>query len=148
MNQKKETEKVFESPSTGQMCSAAQYIAEIMCFRRAEKEKSPGLEYKFWNKTRQELYKQEIVAAQRLINKFDSKSILDFLKTDGKFVYSLGVFNSPKFIVDGIKKHFKINQDKSQNTIVPSDYNIESMKSRQRKSNNLFSRLKDIEDGR
>ena len=102
MNQKKE--KKFKSLSTGQMCDCAQYIAEVMCFRMAEKEKVSGLEYKFWNKSRKQDFQAQIVAATKLINQFGEESLLYFIHNQGKNLYSLGKFNPPKFIIEAMKK--------------------------------------------
>lgn len=103
MDQKKENAKVYKSPSTGQLCDSAQYIAELMCYRRAEKDQIAGLEYKFWNKSMKDTYKAQVVSARRLIAQFGEKSVIYYLNQN-KNIYSLGHYRSPKFIIDGIAK--------------------------------------------
>ena len=52
MAQKKDNTKKLKSISTGDLCSAAQYVAEVVCLRKAEKDNTGSLEYKFWNKSK------------------------------------------------------------------------------------------------
>lgn len=109
MTQTKKQEKVFRSPSSGVMCSAAQYIAEIMCLRKAEKENKGNLPLKFWNtEKRKKSYQGQIVATQRIIAEFGEEVLLAFINSDsGKFVYSLGFFTPIPFIKDKIANFAK-----------------------------------------
>lgn len=148
MNQKKDNEKLYKSPSTGQMCDCAQYIAELMCSRNAAKNKVSGLEYKFWNKSRKDEFVSQVVAARRLIDKFGEKLILSFILTDGSYIYSLGKFNTPKFILDKIQQ-FKKKFD--QQIIEPIEDTTETVtvQSKVRTGINktgLFSKIKRAED--
>ena len=56
MTQKKDNTKKLKSISTGNLCSAAQYVAEMVCLRKAEKDNKGSLEYKFWNKSKDKEY--------------------------------------------------------------------------------------------
>lgn len=143
MTQKTKNEKVYRSPSTGIECDSAQYIAEVMCQRKAIKDKIPSLEFKFWNKSQKQNYQAQIVAARRLINEFGEKAVLEFLKNN-QFIYSLGRYNSPKFIKDGIKKCVKNNSPKEP--IIK--YEVEESSSRKsRQKGNLFNKIKKAQDG-
>lgn len=106
--------KAYKSPSTGQNCDAAQYIAELMCLRRSEFQNSGNLGYKFWNKSHKESYKGQIVAAKRLIQQFDEKLLISFINSpQGKKIYSLGFFKPLDFVVEAIKK-YKVIYDKQE----------------------------------
>ena len=106
MTQEKKQEKVFKSPSSGVMCSVAQYIAEVMCLRKAEKENKGNLPLKFWNtEKRKKSYQSQIVATQRLISEFGEEIILAFINSDdGKKIYSFGFYNPLPFIKEKIAR--------------------------------------------
>lgn len=106
MTQQKKQEKVFKSPSSGVMCSVAQYIAEVMCLRKAEKENRGNLPLKFWNtEKRKKSYQGQIVATQRLIAEFGEDVLLAFINSDdGKFIYSLGFFTPVPFVKEKISR--------------------------------------------
>jgi len=114
MTQKKETTPKYKSISTGQECNAAQYIAELVCLRRAERENKGSLSYEFWNKT--DNYKIQVRVAHKLIKKYGETAILHYLNSPkGKSVYSLGFLHKSKkfvlpldFVKDGIEKSKKI----------------------------------------
>lgn len=73
-------ENKFVSPSTGEECSAAQLLAEIMVKREADKKRIV-LPYKFWNQeTWKKKYKNQIVAANGLLKLYEPLAILNALK--------------------------------------------------------------------
>lgn len=102
--------KKYKSISTGQQCNAAQYIAEMVCLRKAEKENKGSLAYKFWN--RGDDYKTQIRAASKLIKKYSEEAVLKYLNSPrGKNVYSLGFLHKSKkfvlnldFVKEGVEK--------------------------------------------
>ena len=52
----------YKSPSTGDFCTSAQYVAEIICQRQAKHEKAGTLPYKFWNKGKwKNIYVRQII---------------------------------------------------------------------------------------
>ena len=114
MTQKKQNIQKFNSISTGQPCNAAQYIAELICIRKAEKENKGSLGYKFWNKT--DNYEIQIRVANKLIKKYGERAVLHYLNSpSGSNVYSLGFLHKSKkfvlpldFVKSGIEKSKKI----------------------------------------
>ncbi len=113
MTQEKPNIQKYKSISTGQPCNAAQYIAELVCMRRAEKENKGSLAYKFWNKG--DLYQVQVRVAHKLIKKYGEKAILHYLNGPGYNVYSLGFLHKSKkfvlaldFVKEGIEKSKKI----------------------------------------
>jgi hypothetical protein len=154
MNQKKSSIQKYKSLSTGQPCNAAQYCAELVCLRKRERENKGSLEFKFWNKSQKEQYQTNIRVANLLIKRYDEKSLLRYLKTNGKNIYSLGFLHKSKkfvlpldFVEEGVKKCFedlqkqpeKIKQVEEKGPLVFKP------KKQKKKNNTLFSKLRNID---
>jgi hypothetical protein len=128
MDQKNCSTRKFKSVSTGQECSDAQYIAEMVCIRRSERNNNGSLEYKFWNNSKNEEYQTQIRAASKLIKKFGSEAILHYLNSrGGRSVYSLGFLHSSKkfvinldFVKEGVEKSKTIvdAQNKKEKNVI------------------------------
>ncbi len=158
MDQKKETTRVFKSSSTGQDCNTAQYVAEMVCIRRSEKENRGNLEYKFWNKSRNEEYQTQVRVAWKLIKKFGEDALLHYINSPGaRRVYSLGFLHKSgkfvlplKFVEKGVAKSLEIvkkeNSKKKEVLKVPDKHEYRT-KHRQQK-NTLFSKIRTIENGK
>ena len=107
----------YLSPSTGEYCTCAQYIAEIMCTRMAQKENEGTQAYKFWNtKKWKKTYSYQIILANRLIKKFDCSAIIKALNSNElKHVYSLGY---PKLEQVIVKYQKIIEQQQADSTTI------------------------------
>lgn len=117
MNKKRTEKKPYCSPTTGEPCSAAQYVAEIVCLRNFKKKKMGDPSFKFWNKAEKDIYQGQVVTANKLINEFGIEAVLEYLNFN-KGIYSLGHFNPIKFIKDGISKtKWILDKKKSSQTI-------------------------------
>ena len=114
MTQKNSDIRAYKSISTSQPCNAAQYIAELVCIRRSERENSGSLEYKFWNNSKNEQYQTQVRSASKLIKKYGDKTVLHYLNSrDGRNVYSLGFLHKSKkfvllldFVEEGVNHYF------------------------------------------
>ena len=155
MNQKNSNTRTYKSISTSQPCNAAQYIAELVCIRRSEKENNGSLEYKFWNNSKNEQYQTQVRAAAKLIKKYGEQAVLQYLKgPSGRNVYSLGFLHKSKkfvlsldFVEEGIKKSKKIldTQEKKEKIILElpkGEYKPRKQKPR----NTLMSKLRKLDD--
>ena len=72
MTEKRTDLSRYKSPSTGDYCTGAQYIAEMMCQRMAENSNEGSLAYKFWNTNKwKKTYQLQIIAANRLVDEYD-----------------------------------------------------------------------------
>ena len=91
----------FKSPSTGEYCTVAQYIAEILIQRKAEADNKGSLAYKFWNKTQKKNYTRQVQAVSTLIGKFGESAVFDYIINTNKRVYSA----SPKWVREAVEKH-------------------------------------------
>lgn len=106
--------KNYRHKTTGQSCNAAQYIAETVCLREAEKENVGRPAYALWNTEKwKKKFQSQVTKAYQLLKKYHEKAIINALSSNkGKTIYSLRV----KFLEDLIKqeqvKLDKINQRK------------------------------------
>lgn len=146
----------YKNVSTGQPCNAAQYAAEIVCIRKREKENKGSLEFKFWNKSQKEYYEIQIRCAWKIINKYDEKSLLNFLNSDnGRKIYSLGFLHRSKNFVlisknveQGVAKCFDDLKEKEQKpqSIIDVPKIIEYKPKESNKKHTLFSKIRNIDD--
>lgn len=84
--------KKYRSPSTGDFCTAAQYIAEIICQRIADKDKLGTLAYKFWNQDKwKKTYIRQVSLANKLVKEYGDDFVRFIKSKSGKFVMSLGM---------------------------------------------------------
>lgn len=83
--------------------TAAEWLAQLMCERRASREKRV-LSFRFWKRPPwNDIYRQQAVAANRLLSHLDPhdtgtgmKAVLRFLRSPkGRFLYSL----APAFVL-------------------------------------------------
>jgi hypothetical protein len=84
------SDKKYTSPSTGDDCTAAQYLAEMMVTRDAHNKKKP-LPNKFWNvQPWKGKFTQQIIKANGLLKIYPAHAIISALKSkQGSKIYSL-----------------------------------------------------------
>jgi hypothetical protein len=77
MTKRKRTEKSkYKHQSTGDYCTCASYLAELMCLRLAEHKNEGKLGYKFWNKKPWDwTFKQQLFTANALIKKYGETAV-------------------------------------------------------------------------
>jgi hypothetical protein len=90
MTKRKRTEKSkYKHQSTGDYCTCAAYLAEMMCLRLAEYKNEGNLTYKFWNKKPWDwTFKQQMFTANSLIKKYGEKAVVRAVMNQ-KSVFSL-----------------------------------------------------------
>lgn len=90
------------------MVTVAQYLAELMCERRAKQEKR-NLPPQFWkNEVWKKIFVQQVISANKLLSRLDpdrtgigARALSAFLRSDeGKGIYSL----SPAWILPLVEK--------------------------------------------
>lgn len=91
MAEKRTNSSKYKSPSTGDYCTTAQYIAELMCQRMAENSNEGSLAYKFWNTEKwKSTFTQQVVLANRLLKNYDERAVIRALRSKrGSKIYSL-----------------------------------------------------------
>ena len=95
-------EKNYKHKINGKPCNAAQYIAEMVCLRKAEKERTGRQGDDFWNTPKwKKEFQSQVTKAYGLLKKYSDKAIINALNSQkGKNIYSLRV----KFLEPIIKK--------------------------------------------
>jgi hypothetical protein len=142
---KKRTEKSkYKSPSSGDYCTASQWLAETMCIRMAERTNEGSLCHKFWNTEKwKKTYGWQVICANRLMKQFGEEIVIPFIRENG-WILSLGIKTLPGKIKkyapramkkieadkEAIKRTEKVEEPKTDGT------NIE------RKKKSIASRLK------
>lgn len=137
----------YKSPSTGDFCTTAQYVAEIVCQKQATHEKIGTLPYKFWNLPKwKKIYIRQISLANKLIKEYGEEPVIKFIKSKaGSKTISLGARNVRKDI-----EKIKIALDNAPEHVTIEVIKIEPLEFKSRKSfgnKTLIQRLKEIENG-
>ena len=146
MSRKRSDVSKYKSPSTGEYCTAAQYIAEIICQRIADKDKIGTLAYKFWNNEKwKKTYIRQVGIANKLIKAWGDESVVRFIKSKkGTKILSLGI-KGIECQIEIFKNH--LDNRKSSDTIdVERISNYTSRKPYGKKS--LLTRIKEIDNGK
>jgi len=115
MTKRKRTDKSkYKHKSTGDHCTCASYLAEMMCLRLAEHKNEGNLTYKFWNKKPWDwTFKQQLFTANSLIKKYGELAVVKAVNSPAlSKVFSL----KNQRVVPEIKKQLKIMEEQSKNT--------------------------------
>lgn len=78
MAKRKRTEKSkYKHQSTGDHCTCAAYVAEIMCMKYAEYKNVGSLPFKFWSvKPWDWTFKKQLIAANKIINEYGEEAVV------------------------------------------------------------------------
>jgi len=134
----------FKSPSTGEYCTVAQYIAEILIQRKAEADNKGSLAYKFWNKTQKKNYTRQVQAVSTLIGKFGESAVFDYIINTNRRVYSA----SPKWVKEAVEKHKSALDRQPKQKIEVTEVSRDNIESQPRKTfgkKTLFSKLRNTD---
>ena len=134
----------YKSPSTGDYCTCAQYLAEIVCTRMAEKENSGTQAHKFWNLPKwRKVYQYQVVLANRLLKKYPEAAVVKSVNSpECKRMYSLR-FPPLENIIEKYQKIIEQNSENSTTIEVAEDAKTRSNRSYKRKSN--INRLRKLD---
>ena len=112
MTKRKRTEKSkYKHTSTGDYCTCAAYLAEMMCLRLAEHKNEGNLTHKFWNKKPWDwTFKQQLFTANSLIKKYGELAVVKAVNSPLlSKVFSL----KNKRVVPEIKRQLKIIEEQA-----------------------------------
>jgi len=130
--------------SNGKLVSAAQYITELICEKKAKQDKS-DLHYRFWeNPIWSKYFRNQIASANKLLKKYSAKAIIKALqdsKTDR--IYSLRAPHLESTI-DQYERQLAV-----ENTDFTKTVERKSNKSYRKdniKSNSVISKLKELDN--
>lgn len=146
MKRQRTEKSKYRHQSTGDYCTCAAYVAEIMCMRNAENKNQGSLPYKFWSKKPWDwTFKRQLFAARKLLKTFSEAALVKAIHSDEfRSIFSL---NNPRALPI-IKKYAKIvqeEQDKQQQLEV-TENPIARKKTYGKKSS--LNKLRSIEDGK
>jgi hypothetical protein len=147
MKKRKRTEKSrYQHESTGDYCTCAAYVAEIMCKRNAENKNEGSLPYKFWTRKPWDwTFKRQLFAANKLIDEFSEQAIVRAINSDEfKRIFSLN-HPSAKSI---IRKYYLIVEQENAQPKQEVEY-VEQPKHRKKSfgGKNILQKLRKIENG-
>lgn len=129
--------------SNGKMVSAAQYITEIICEKKAKLD-GQDLHFRFWtSKKWATYYRNQIGSANKLLLKYSETAIVKALNTkEASKIYSL---RAPH-LIPIIEQQSKILE--SQNSSLTLEFDRKENKTfKTNTSKGILSKLKDIDDG-
>lgn len=136
--------KYISKYSNNKEVSAAQYITEIICEKKAQRD-GTDLYYRFWtNKKWSAFYRNQIASANKLVNKYNDIAIVRALKDNRTSkIYSL---RAPHLLP--IIEEEQIKLDAENKTITLNLERHEDIKFQTKINNkkNLISKLKDIDN--
>jgi len=130
--------------SNGKQITAAQYITEIICERKAKNTKK-DLHYRFWtNKLWEKFYKDQIASAHKLLKKYEDTAIIRALNSDkAQKIYSL---RAPFLIPIIEQEQQKLqNENKELSLKLHRPANVNFNRSIHKQSN-IISKLKDLDN--
>jgi hypothetical protein len=147
MSRKRTEISKYKSPSTGDFCTSAQYIAEIICQKQATHEKAGTLPYKFWNLPKwKKIYIRQVSLANKLIKEYGEEPVVKFVKSkSGSKTISLGARNV-KAEIEKIK--FVLDNAPKRDTM--EVIQVEPLKFKSRPSfgsKTFLERIKEVENG-
>lgn len=139
------SDKLYPSKySNGKQVTAAQYITEIICERKAQNTKK-DLHYRFWtNKLWEKFYKDQIASAHKLLKKYSDTSIIRALNNSkAEKIYSL---RAPFLIPIIEQEQQKLqNENKELSLKLHRPANVNFNRSIHKQSN-IISKLKDLDN--
>lgn len=138
------TKKYPSKYSNGKLVSAAQYITEIICEKKA-KLTGQDLHYRFWaNKTWSAYYRNQIGSANKLLNKYSETAIVRALNTDAASkIYSLraphliAIIEQQQQILESQNQTLSLELDRKENKTYKTSDNTTKK--------NIVSKLKELE---
>lgn len=132
--------------SNGKTVSAAQYITEIICEKKAKLEKK-DLHFRFWtNKEWSAFYRNQIATANALLKKHSETAVIRALGSPTSArIYSL---RAPS-LVNTIKQQEKLLEAENKKEIksVNIQRNTDNVGKAEKRKSNLLDKLKDIDNG-
>lgn len=137
------SEKYLSKYSNGKEVSAAQYITEIICENKARIQKM-DLHYRFWtNRIWAKYYRDQIATSNKLLLKYTAKAIINALKDpEASKIYSL---RAPH-LLPIIEKHQQILSEQNKDFTLSINRNEDKSYRSERKTKNILSKLKDIDN--
>lgn len=141
MNQSKYPSKY----SNDKLVSAAQYITELICEKKAKLQKE-DLHAKFWlTKKWAAYYRNQIATANKLVKKYNSKAIIRALNSQqAQKIYSL---RAPHLVSIIEQEEGKLQTENTEISTVLDRSDKNTYRQIKTNSKSIFSKLQDIDNG-
>jgi hypothetical protein len=129
--------------SNGKLVSAAQYITEIICEKRAKLNRQ-DLHYKFWiTKTWAAYYRNQIASAHKLLKTYSATAVVKALANNkADKIYSL---RAPH-LIPLIEEQQNILNSRNENLSMDLDRSEKNVFRKEKISKNIISKLKGLDD--
>lgn len=129
--------------SNGKLVSAAQYITEIICEKRAKLNKQ-DLHYRFWvTKIWASYYRNQIASAHKLLKKYPAIAIVKALNEKrAEKIYSL---RAPHLIPLIEEQEVKLN-NRNEKLSIDLDRTEKTVFRKDRTTTGIISKLKDLDN--
>jgi hypothetical protein len=139
----REPNKYPSKYSNGKTVSAAQYITEIICERKAKINKQ-DLHYRFWlTKTWSAYYRNQIASAHKLLKTYSDIAIVKALNSKkAEKIYSL---RAPHLLAIIEEEEGKINSRNTELSL-ELDRSEKTIFRKEQKQTNIISKLKDLDN--
>lgn len=135
----------YRSPSTGDYCTASQYIAEIICQRVANKDKIGALPYKFWNLPKwKKLYIRQVSLANKLVKEYGDDFVRFIKSKSGEWILSLAIKDIKKKF-----EYFRSTHIKEKPVVEAKEPEEKAVFKSRRSfgSKTIFHKIKEIDNG-
>lgn len=129
--------------SNGKSITAAQYITELICENKANKD-GIDLYYRFWiNKKWSKFYRDQIATANKLVKKYSDKAIIRALSdARTKKIFSL---RAPHLLPIIEEKQLLLDAE-NQNLSKELNRTVDSKGRDTKKTNNILDKLRNIDN--
>jgi hypothetical protein len=136
-------DKYISKYSNGKEVSQAQFITEIICERKAQKDRL-DLHYRFWVHNKwAAFFRNQIGSAHKLLKTYSAKAIIRALNTDqGKKIYSLRAPHLPAIIE---QQEINIKQENTSLSLTIERKDNITFGIKSPVSKNIISKLKDLD---
>ena len=144
---RKRTDKSkYKHESTGEYCTCAAYVAEIMCMRHAQNKNQGSLPYKFWSKKPWDwTFRRQVNAAYKILKQYSEEALVKAIASkEFKIIFSL---NHPNAL--GIIKKYQLlldGQSESKQKISVKENAKHQKKKYGRKS--ILNQIRNFENGK
>lgn len=137
------TKKYPSKYSNGKNVSAAQYITEIICERKAQMNKQ-DLHYRFWTtKAWASYYRNQIASAHKLLAQYSDAAIVRALSSKAaEKIYSL---RAPH-LIPIIEQEEKALSQRNQDLSINLDRTEKTVFRKEKSNSNIISKLRGLDD--
>lgn len=148
MKKRKRTEKSkYKHESTGDYCTCAAYVAEIMCKKNAENRNEGSLPYKFWSRKPWDwTFKRQLFMANKLIKEFSEEAIVKAINSkEFNRIFSLKHPSAKEII-----KKYQLLVDAQETKEKQEITHFEKPKRRSKSfgKKNVLQKLRNLENGK